>query len=368
MYFYVDESGHTGKNIFDPHQSIFYYGVLSSKVNLDILALPYIQNIKKKLNIKRLHAADLSNTRIASLVPDIQQIHKEYGLTFDAYKVVKRDHILICFFESVFDSNVNQAVSKEHYWTPVRYKLLLSLNSLFDEEVLKKVWTALIAENQKTAVVEFQNVCTIIKSRLNLVPDKEIQGIIREAIQWALDNPSKIRFNIHSGEGISEATPNLIGFQMVLEGMAERLRKVKSKPLKIIVDQQIQFNESQQDLTEIFLKISKHKLKRYGYGLPDFNLKGMPSLPLTFVSSEESAGLQLVDLFLWVYMRFSENKDLPGEVAPLLWHRGNKIELSLNSISRILKKCSEGEKNFTDEENEIKKMIEVQDKLKLGRL
>src|SRR5579872_2226863 len=98
MYFYIDESGHTGKNLFSPSQpASLYYGVLSSKVNLDILAFRYIQNIKFKINAKRLHAVDLSSDRLASIIPDIKKIHKDLGLTFDVYQVVKRDHILICF-------------------------------------------------------------------------------------------------------------------------------------------------------------------------------------------------------------------------------------------------------------------------------
>ena len=38
MYFYVDESGHTGPNLFDAAQPMLYYGVLSSRVNLDVVA------------------------------------------------------------------------------------------------------------------------------------------------------------------------------------------------------------------------------------------------------------------------------------------------------------------------------------------
>ncbi len=38
MYFYVDESGHTGTNLFDDDQPILYYGVLSSELDVDDLA------------------------------------------------------------------------------------------------------------------------------------------------------------------------------------------------------------------------------------------------------------------------------------------------------------------------------------------
>lgn len=45
MYFYVDESGQTGLELFDGNQPFLYYGVLSSKVNLDLLTLPREENM-----------------------------------------------------------------------------------------------------------------------------------------------------------------------------------------------------------------------------------------------------------------------------------------------------------------------------------
>lgn len=40
MFFYVDESGHTGANLFDEAQPTLFYGVLSSAVHLDYVAEP----------------------------------------------------------------------------------------------------------------------------------------------------------------------------------------------------------------------------------------------------------------------------------------------------------------------------------------
>ncbi len=58
-FFYVDESGHTGPNLFDDSQPFLYYGTLSSKLNLDVLGKKYIPAIRKKVETKRLHAAEL---------------------------------------------------------------------------------------------------------------------------------------------------------------------------------------------------------------------------------------------------------------------------------------------------------------------
>ncbi len=39
MYFYIDESGNSGNNLFDRSQPVLSYGVLSSEVNVDEQAL-----------------------------------------------------------------------------------------------------------------------------------------------------------------------------------------------------------------------------------------------------------------------------------------------------------------------------------------
>lgn len=49
MYFFVDESGHTGANLFDENQPILNYGVLSAKTNLDVLAAPKVKKLGKSL-------------------------------------------------------------------------------------------------------------------------------------------------------------------------------------------------------------------------------------------------------------------------------------------------------------------------------
>jgi len=57
LYFYVDESGHTGTNLFDENRPILYYGVLSSRVNIDALAEKILVSLRKRLGVDRLHAS-----------------------------------------------------------------------------------------------------------------------------------------------------------------------------------------------------------------------------------------------------------------------------------------------------------------------
>lgn len=70
MFFYVDESGHTGAELFDATQPVLHYGVLSSDINLDVLAEERLVPLRKRLNVDRLHAAQLGVGRLVTIVDD----------------------------------------------------------------------------------------------------------------------------------------------------------------------------------------------------------------------------------------------------------------------------------------------------------
>ncbi|MCM1129792.1 MAG: hypothetical protein NC211_07680 [Alistipes senegalensis] len=48
-----------------------------------------------------------------------------------------------------------------------------------------------------------------------------------------------------------------------------------------------------------------------GPGLPCLDLRGMPKDNLIFTSSQNSAGLELVDIYLWIFKRWVEKKAIP---------------------------------------------------------
>ena len=82
MYFYVDESGHTGPNLFDSAQPILYYGVLSSRVNLDAVLLERVKRVRKKLGVQRLHAAELGIGRLVDVIPDVLPLVKQTAFSY----------------------------------------------------------------------------------------------------------------------------------------------------------------------------------------------------------------------------------------------------------------------------------------------
>lgn len=334
MHFYVDESGQTGLNLFDESQPFLYYGVLRSKLNLDVLAEKDLKPLRSRLGVDRLHAAELGNGRLVEIVDDLNKIKKKYNLGFDFYRVAKADHALISFFDQVFDQGMNPAVPWNAYWTPLRYVLLIKVAYLFDEDTLKKSWNARISANGKKANEPLIEVCETILSRVSDIPDTRSREILADSLSWAIDNVEAISYNVGTKRDSLQISPNLVGFQSVMHGIASRLEKAKCKAKKVVVDRQSQFNAAQEWIANFYHE-TREMLWTMGPGLPEMNLTHMPTIPISCTAGTDSAGLELVDIYIWVFRRYMENKTLANKLAPIIngqLHRGSYDEISINAL------------------------------------
>lgn len=360
MFFYVDESGHTGAHLFDEAQPKLYYGLLSSTVNLDYVAEPRLASLRRRLGVNRLHAAQQGNGRLAQIADGLIDIQKRFRLRFDFYRVAKPDHAVICFFDQVFDQGMNLAITWTGYWTPLRYVLLLKLASLFDEDLAKRAWAARINLDNEAADRELIAVCEHLRSRLQHLPDVRSRQLIGDALAWASANPREISYNVSSREQILQVTPNIIGFQSVMHGIAARLRAAGRRASRIVVDQQSQFNKSQQTLAQWYASAAGMRMPM-GPGMPEVNFQGMPTIPIEFKAGTDSAGLELVDVYLWVFKRVLEDKEVAQDLYPLVnyqFHRGRTDEVSLAAI----------EERWTQWERELPQLSEMsEEQLARGR-
>lgn len=368
MFFYVDESGNTGTDLFDDNQPVLYYGVLSSKVNIDLLAEKNVAKLREKLGVNRLHASELGNGGLVPIASDLIRIQKEFDISFDFYQVSKVDHALISFFDQVFDAGLNPAVPWTSYWTPLRYILLLKVAALFDEEILKRAWSARIDTNDERAESELVKICCEIRHRVSKLPDQRSRQIISDALKWVEDNPKEIQYNVKDKDELMWITPNIIGFQSVMRGIAARIIKHKVKHSKIIVDQQSQFNKSQRSLADYFSKARGSSFVT-GPGLPEINFDGMPTTPIVFSSSYNSVGLELVDIYIWIFRRYLEQKELAAElfsIIELQLNRGRTDEISLNGIAERWSKWFENLPEPTEEQlSKAKAMMALDEERRL---
>lgn len=335
MYFYVDESGQTGLNLFDAAQPILYYGVLCSEHDLNVSAREKVESLRLKLGVERLHANELGVDKLTSIVDELDVIQKEFGLSFDIFRVSKIDHAAICFFDQVFDQGLNKAVPWMAYWTPLRYPLLLSVASLFDEHTLKLAWQARIERDVKVADELLVSVMVTLLERLSGVTDVRTREIINDALRWAIKFPQEIHYSIYSKKDALQISPNLIGFQSVLLGISSKLQREGACASSIIVDRQSQFNKAQEWIAETFSAMKNIPME-VGPGLPVMDLSHMPEIAITCTAGTDNVGLEIVDIYLWLFKRFFEGKDIGSALHNFIKHQfeiGYTDQVSLRAIS-----------------------------------
>jgi len=308
MFFYIDESGHTGNNLFDSTQPYLYYGVLGSQLNLDILAEPEVRKMRKILGVKdRIHATELGENNLSKIIPELNKLAKKRRIFFDFYRVHKTDYPVICFFDQVFDQGINPAIPWSSYWTPLRYVLLAELNNLFSIDLRIKAWKARLESKDSVCDEAVQFICKSLLKRVIHLRDVRLKELLYDGLTWAIQNTRQLNFNAKSKNDKKFISPNLIGYQAAYFGIINRSKRSKKQVFKIIIDQQDQFNTVQNYLSDLYRQIEGQNYP-LGWNIGEMDLRKV-KMPLPiFCSSKKSYGLELVDIFLWIFKRYQEDK------------------------------------------------------------
>lgn len=351
MFFYIDESGHSGNNLFDDNQPVLSYGVLSCKTNLDLLAAESHAAILRKIDSPSLHANKLGPEGFRPIVRDLAALHRRFRLHFDYYFVDKRSFALVTFFNAVFDAGINEAVKWDWYWTPLRFPVIAALETLADENMLKESW-ALCLVPQSDVAKEEGRIVQLLGAFLQKLDgsqmDTRLREIIRDALLFGVRNPLQLDFGTYNRKALS---PNAIGFQFVITALARRIKATSRKALGILVDQQSEFNPAQLDAYSIQSKKAEgfrnSPADREKYLAHPF-LEGVredvsalishfPQEKVTISNSNQSIGLQICDAFLWIANRVIKNAEMPHELRPLahlVFSRGAIDGISVPAMMR----------------------------------
>ena len=336
MYIYIDESGNTGNNLFDKNQPSLHYGVLNCRKNLDVVAEPMLDTLRKQLKVHRLHASKLGAGGIEPVAERFLAFQKRHDIRFDFYTVEKYDHAVISFFDQIFDAGLNEAVPWTAYWTPLRYVLLFKIAYLFDEGLARAAWEARRTQNREDCAKQLVSIFDELRLRLSAIPDQRSREIIVGALAWAQANPGEIDYGTSNRESELRISPNLVGFQSVLMGVSRRAKKWDRSVRAIVVDRQTEFNAAQIELNEMYRLMRDHK-QSLGPRMPTMDLSALPDKDLDIRPGDESAGLEMVDVYLWIMKRMVAEKPVGKHAAKLLYgqrHRGRTDEVSLAGLNK----------------------------------
>jgi hypothetical protein len=360
MFFHVDESGNSGNNLFDPNQPILSYGVLSSKLNVDVLAVAEHSRMLRRLSCDSLHANQLKAEGLLTIAPDLAALQNRFDFRFDYYFVDKHSFATVMLFDAVFDAGLNEAVKWDWYWTPLRYPLIAAFATLIDDNILVEAWRLRVLshaalEKEEPRIVQLLE--SILRNLHASKLDKRASEVLRDGLLYGIRHPLKMDFGTVSPKSVS---PNAICFQFVLSCIAGRQKATKRRAMGITIDVQTEFNPSQLQTFHFYSKIAEsfHKApadkKKYldhplheGAREDVSNLiNHFPTERLQIVKSKESIGLQIVDVYLWLANRAVKNSEIHPALVQLAASAMRSSRIDGISMSGMMERWRRFEQNL----------------------
>ncbi len=325
MYAYIDESGNTGGELFDEEQPIFYSCALISKQNIDELILPEVKTIASRVGFEKLHANEMGLSRLTPIIGNIYNLIKYHDLQFKICIIDKKFLALTKYFDSIFDSGENLAVPWHAYNVrQLRYLLLVKFAHLVDENMLKDFWKAYRKRKKEDAERGLEPVLRETLARAPNLPDKRSREIISDSINWALNNPEALY--AYSPGKIQEASnfPNIVAFPEILRGI-DYWREKWNQPVEWVYhDLQDQFKKAMKYWHGLISNASIEKVNWLG---EEIQIGAVPKSNFMLKRDIDSAGLQLVDVILWLTKKNIEGADLSKDFHGMLSYVSDNCDL-----------------------------------------
>lgn len=336
MFAFIDESGNTGPNLFDPDQPVFYSVAVISKRDLDIDYAPEFSRLAQSCGASSLHAAELGIAALERILPEIQRMIKRDNVRFFLGEITKRDLVLTKLADTLLDAHENRAVPWHVYNVrALRLLNVVKLSVVANEPSLKGFWCALMDKNPSHAQQAFVRCLQDMQTRLHEIPDARSRQIIGDAIQWAIAQPEAI--SVHSQRSARLGhLPHLVVFPSVLDAI-QRQSEYWHRPVEEIRHDQESLVATA--LKNLHMLISNAPVTKFEWIDMTIPVGGAPGSKFKIVCSRQSAGVQLADIVLWLLRREKEHGKI-GQAGKDFLKRvrrnGEPFELSLRGMEASL--------------------------------
>lgn len=341
MWAYVDETGNTLNNLFDKNQPLYSTAAFITKTNFDLVAKGSIATIAKKVGVDALHANVLGVAKIEQIAPDLLKLLKKTDCRFFVSRVEKK-YLAACKVVNVyFDQGENKAVPWSAYWVrPLRLMMTFKMaNFVITPEIAALVWNCVTAKSEFTSKKYFVQAAEMMLHNVQFVPDARSRKIITDALGWAIENPEEFYTHMPEKALRYQHSPNFVAFTNLLDGLQNASERWK-RPIREIV------HDAQAEVEQVFATwhatVSKPELANAetlswpGESKP-FMIQKVTGSTFRTATEEESAGLQVIDVVLWCFMRIFSGKEIGPEAAKLVnWvmHRAYQHDFSFEGVGR----------------------------------
>lgn len=339
IHAYVDESGSTGPNLFDPIQPVFYTGTLISLFDFDKEYPDLLRRIAESTGRQSFHANELGVDIIRPHLPALQSIIKKRNLRFYLGRVVKRDLILAKFVDTLFDPHENRAAPWHCYWLlPMRFLLLIKLNAIADEGARSVFWSALMDDDETSAIAKLKSSIQLVLQQVPRLPDRRSREIIGGSLQWAFENPEAIGFFAETKQNRIPHYPNLVAFPEMLAAIERQSDYHKQTVFEIKHDRQSEVQNVLIDWHKMISDAGDGEIEIFGTRR---KFRSVPDSTFVISRSCDSSGIQLVDLMLWLQRQVNERHLRCPVVSAFLCRAYRNAEFFDLSMEYTIKKCEE---------------------------
>ncbi len=318
LFAYVDESGNTGKNIFDTSQPDFFTAAMVSKGDFDLSWGSKIIALSERVGGRAVHANELGIGRLEVIADDLLDILVASGVHFFVSRVEKRYLLATKMFDVLFDSGENAAIAWHNYnFRPLKIILAFKLAIIIDDDVAHDFWNFLLITRSTEATKRLPGICEKLKARLGKIPDSRSREILCEGLDWVIKHPECVHVvQIEQKAAKQGHFPNLVAFMNLLRGLDSHAKDRNKKIARIIHDEQSEFGKMLEYWHGLHANASPEPITWID---ETWSMQLNPGSEFIIKKDNDSPGIQMADTALWLYSQSLKGKELPPACSRFLW-------------------------------------------------
>ena len=308
MYIYADESGNSGKNIFDEASPIYRLGAILTVQDAESAVGRVIQPILEASGKDRLHAKDMREGEVAHIASSLLDALDSLGHWRFSLQIIMKPYIATAkFVDMVFDSGENVAVPPLWYNLELfRHGLCVAIDDMLTDRNRRAFWDAYLRDDVGGIQRSIRNAGTYLTRK---VSDWRVREVIKNAFDFAHRHPNE--FTLSSSErkqSYQGHTPNLISFFGLLREVHRFVDASGSKPIAFYHDKQDEFRRSMREAHELFGPL-KYRPNSKGM-IPEVELAVYDLGQFSMPSSKDMVVLQAADILVWTSQRKATDENL----------------------------------------------------------
>lgn len=299
MFIYADESGHSGRQIFNK-PSYYYQGAIISEIDTEPLLHSVAEKYIKEFGVDRLHANELKPHTVEEIATSFLSLLKDVNWTFHLSVIEKQYLSITKFVDSLFDSFENKGVRWVWYNHEFfRHTLCCLFDDILSEEDRRRFWESYLKDDYNG----INSVVKTVLNRLDEVPlDNRLYQVSKEGLLFALKYPEEITLMASkTKKSYKGHTPNMVAFSSLIQAIHKFCKEHNTRPEVFVHDPQSEFGSTMREYHKMLANVrAEHnesgftlQTEKVEYDLGKFSL----------IPSKHLASLQAIDLFLWLAQR-----------------------------------------------------------------